>query len=65
MPHWLAQLMGINSPNGRAYLFWSGFGGDTTRLGLIVVLLKRLKTRTVHHHHYHDGEGAPDMSEQS
>ena len=26
--HWIAHLLGLDSPNGSFYLFWSGFGGN-------------------------------------
>jgi hypothetical protein len=28
LAHWFAHVLGLNSPNGSFYLFWSGFGGN-------------------------------------
>jgi hypothetical protein len=33
--HWLAQLLGLNDPSGRAYAWWSGAGSDLGELAIL------------------------------
>ncbi|MGN6607954.1 MAG: hypothetical protein ACTHMS_13205 [Jatrophihabitans sp.] len=41
MPGWLVHLLGLDSANGRTYLFWSGFGGDLPMFAGVTVAWRR------------------------
>jgi hypothetical protein len=62
--HWFAQLLGLNSPTGHAYAWWSGAGSDLGELAIIGGLVAAYRKHTCHVHRCwrfarHRVEGTP------
>lgn len=51
--HDLGDWLGLTSPNGAPYLFWSGFGSDAAKLTLLGGAFHLLRK---HHRHLDERE---------
>lgn len=51
--HHVAYWLGLTNPSGGPYLFWSGFGGDASKIAGLVWLGRFFKK-----HHHHGGSSA-------
>lgn len=48
---WLAHILGLDNASGRAYLAWSGFGGDLSEVVLLAAVYGLVRKHNCHQKH--------------